>query len=220
MAESKHVVVLAQQRALHSHAGTVLCGERALRAAGATTADVTAADLYSCFPAAIQSFARDLGLEDVCAPTVTGSMAFAGGPFNSYSLEGLARTVEVLRSGAPGRRVGLVSNLSGIFGKQACVVLSNEPSDGGFVYEDVTHDAAEREGPLPLVPGHAGPVEIVGYTVAFVRNDVSHAIAIGDTSDGKRTVVRTDDPALADRMTREEFVGRRVTARSDGSFVA
>ncbi|MCI0433892.1 MAG: hypothetical protein L0271_09590, partial [Gemmatimonadetes bacterium] len=84
--ESKHVVVLAQQRRLHSHPGTVLCGERALTLARATTADLTAAELYSCFPAAIQSFARDLRLADRCPLTVTGSMAFAGGPFNSFCL--------------------------------------------------------------------------------------------------------------------------------------
>ena len=36
-AESKHVVVLAQQRRLHRHPGTVLCGERALALAGIAT---------------------------------------------------------------------------------------------------------------------------------------------------------------------------------------
>jgi acetyl-CoA C-acetyltransferase len=219
--ESKHVVVLAQQRRLHTHPGTILCGERALALAGATARDVTAAELYSCFPAAIQSFARDLGLEDVCPPTITGSMAFAGGPFNSFSLEGVARMVEVLRAGdGARRRLGLVSNLSGIFGKQACAVLSNMPRDGGFAYEDVTAVAAERDRPLPLTADYAGPATIVGYTVAFTRNEASHAIAICDTIQGDRTVVRSDDRALAERMTREEFVGRRVMVGNDGSFVA
>jgi acetyl-CoA C-acetyltransferase len=213
--------VLAQQRRLHTHPGTILCGERALALAGATARDVTAAELYSCFPAAIQSFARDLGLEDVCPPTITGSMAFAGGPFNSFSLEGVARMVEVLRAGdGEARRLGLVSNLSGIFGKQACAVFSNMPRDGGFAYEDVTAVAAERDRPLPLTIDYAGPATIVGYTVAFTRNEASHAIAICDTAPGDRTVVRSDDRALAERMTREEFVGRRVMVGSDGSFVA
>ncbi|MGH7790463.1 MAG: hypothetical protein ACRERC_26620, partial [Candidatus Binatia bacterium] len=93
--ESRHVVVLAQQRHLHSHTGTVMAGERALALAGADIGDVTAAELYSCFPSALQSFALDLRLPADCPPTVTGAMPFAGGPFNHFSLEGVARMVEV-----------------------------------------------------------------------------------------------------------------------------
>ena len=52
-------------------------------------------------------------------------MAFAGGPYNHGALDGVARMVEVLRSGegiresAGSARFGVTSNLSGIFGKQA-----------------------------------------------------------------------------------------------------
>src|SRR5256712_4212688 len=124
-AQSKHVVPLAQQQRLHTHPGTVLSGDRALTLAGISARDVDAAELYSCFPAAIQSFARDLKLPETCPWTVTGAMPFAGGPYNSFSLEGVARMAEVLRGGGSERRIGLVSNLSGIFGKQACALFSN-----------------------------------------------------------------------------------------------
>src|SRR5437660_420140 len=110
-AQSKHVVPLPQQRLLHTHPGTVLSGERALALAGVSARDVDAAELYSCFPAAIQSFARDLKVAEACPWTVTGAMPFAGGPYNSFSLEGVARMVEVLRGGGSERRIGLVSNL-------------------------------------------------------------------------------------------------------------
>ena len=56
-AQSKHVVPLAQQQRLYTHPGTVLSGERVLTLAGISARDVDAAELYSCFPAAIQSFA-------------------------------------------------------------------------------------------------------------------------------------------------------------------
>ncbi len=94
------------------------------------------------------------------------------------------------------------------------------PPDGGFAFEDVTAAAAAQERPLPLDPAHAGPATIVGYTVAFTRNEPSHAIAVCDTAHGARTVARSDDATLAERMTREEFVGRRVTVRRDGAFDA
>ena len=103
--QSRHVVVPARKRRLHSHPGTVACGERALALAGVAGDDIMAAELYSCFPSAIRCFARDLNLKEGCPLTVTGSMAFGGGPFNHFSLEGVARMVEVLRAAAR-RRIG------------------------------------------------------------------------------------------------------------------
>ena len=220
--ESKHVVVLAQQRQLHSHPGTVLCGERAFAMAGIDTHDIVAAELYSCFPSALQSFAQDFRLEDACPLTVTGAMPFAGGPFNSFSLQGVARMVEVLRSGELGRaserRVGLVSNLSGIFGKQGCVVLSNRPNGRGYGYENITRAVARNDLPLPLAADYTGPATIVGYTVMFNRDEISHGIAICDTPNGERTVVRTEDKTLLESMTREEFCGRVIEVLNDGRF--
>lgn len=217
-AQSKHVVPLAQQRRLHTHPGTVLCGERVLALGGAATRDLVAAELYSCFPAAIQSFARDLAIPEACPWTVTGAMAFAGGPYNSFSLEGVARMVEVLRAGGPGRRVGLVSNLSGIFGKQACALFSTLPNPDGYRYEDVTPVVAERDRPMPLNGDYVGPATVVGYTIVHAGGVPSHAIAICDTPGGERTVVRSDDGAVCERMMREEFCGRVV--RASGAWFA
>jgi acetyl-CoA C-acetyltransferase len=219
-AQSKHVVPLAQQAALHSHPGTVLCGERVRALGGVGVRDVAAAELYSCFPAAIQSFARDLALEPSCPWTVTGAMPFAGGPYNSFSLEGVARMVEVLRGGgAAARRVGLVSNLSGIFGKQACALFSTRPNPSGYRFEDVTAAVAARDVPRPLDGDYAGPARVVGYTVVFAGGTPSHAIAICDTPAGARTVVRSDDPAVVERMMGEEFCGRTVEAAGAGFSV-
>ncbi len=212
--QSKHVVPLAQQRWLHTHPGTVLSGERMLALAGITIRDVDAAELYSCFPAAIQSFARDLQLPETCPWTVTGAMPYAGGPYNSFSLEGVARMVEVLREGEGNdgseRRLGLVSNLSGIFGKQACALFSNRPSADGYRYEDLTAAVAARDVPVPLDGDYVGPATIVGYTVVFAGGVPSHAIAICDTPAGRRTVVRSEERALLESMTQEEFCGRLV----------
>jgi len=221
-AQSKHVVPLAQQKRLDSHPGTVLSGSRALALAGVTARDVTAAELYSCFPAAIQSFAQDLQLGDACPWTVTGAMPFAGGPFNSFSLEGVARMVEVLRGDEPARgserRIGLVSNLSGIFGKQACAVFSNAPNVEGYRYEDVTAAVATQDVPVALNDDYVGPATIVGYTVVFSGALASHAIAICDTPAGERTVVRSEDGGLLESMMREEFCGRAIQVTAGGSF--
>jgi len=220
--ESHHVVVLAQQRRLHTHPGTVLAGRRAFELTGLTRDDVTAAELYSCFPAAVRSFARDLDLVGVCDYSVTGAMPFAGGPFNHAALEGVARMVEVLReqaaAGGDRPHVGLVANLSGIFGKQGCALFSTRPSARGYAFDDVTGAVAEQDAPVPLDPQYTGPATIVGYTVVHSRGIPSHAIAICDTPEGKRTVVRSDDASLLAVMTEDEFCGRPVQVAADGSF--
>jgi hypothetical protein len=146
-------------------------------------------------------------------------MPFAGGPFNHFSLNGVARMVEVLRGAdRSGRRIGLVANLSGIFGKQACALFSDVPGEGGYRYEDVTAEVAARDLPLPLAEDYAGPATIVGYTVVFQNAAPSHAIAVCDTRDGARTVVRSEDEALIQAMTREEFCGREIDVLPGGDF--
>ena len=114
--------------------------------------------------------------------------------------------------------VGLVSNLSGIFGKQACALFSNVPNDAGYGYADITSTVAEKDVPLPLNADYAGPATIAGYTVMFNGDVPSHGIAICDTADGERTVVRSDDPALLGAMTQEEFCGRVIEVFRGGRF--
>jgi acetyl-CoA C-acetyltransferase len=222
-AESKHVVVLAQQRRLHSHPGTIMTGERALALARVSRSDIGAAELYSCFPAAIRSFAHDLRLEPGCQWTVTGAMAFAGGPFNHASLAGVARMVEVLRDGseyvgASARRVGFVSNLSGIFGKQGCAVFSSVANGRGYRYEDVTDAVAEVDQPVPLNGDYVGPATVVGYTVMFAGGGPSHGLAICDTAEGERTVVRSEDRRLIETMCRNQYCGSCSRVDRGGFF--
>lgn len=219
-ARSRHVNCLAQQRTLYSHPGTVVAGERACALAGVEPRAIQAADLYSCFPSAVQSFALDLKLEGVCPWSVTGSMAFAGGPYNHAALDGVARMVEVLRDGEGmplgERRIGLVSNLSGIFGKQGVVLFSNEPNARGYRFEDVTDIVAAQDPPVAVITGYAGPATIAGCTVSYKNNEISHGFAYCDTPAGQRTVVRIEEHALLEAMTREEFVGRAASIGEDG----
>jgi acetyl-CoA C-acetyltransferase len=222
--QSRHVVSLAQKKHLHTHPGAVLTGRRALELAAVTTDDIAAVDLYSCFPSAIVATAGDLQLDDTRALSVTGSMAYAGGPYNHGALDSVARMVEVLRErtreqeGAAGGQTGLVTNISGMFGKQACALFSTQPNPQGFAFDDITETVAEQEIPLPLASDYVGAATIVGYSVMYHKADISHGIAFCDTPDGARTVVRTDDKQLAEQMTQQEFVGRRVQVRADGSF--
>jgi acetyl-CoA C-acetyltransferase len=218
--QSRHVVPLAQQRQLHSHPGTVMAGERALALAEAKAEDIKAAELYSCFPAAVRSFAKDLKLPAGCPWSVTGAMPFSGGPFNHVSLEGVARMAEVLRAERSERRIGMVSNLSGIFGKQGCAIFSNQPNAGGYGYDDITDAVAAKDLPLAMNEGYLGAATVVGYTVVYQGGSPSHAIAICETPDGERTVVKSEEKELLDQLTTEEFCGRQINVHDEHRFTA
>jgi acetyl-CoA C-acetyltransferase len=217
--QSRHVLCLAEQRSLFSHPGTVIAGRRAFELSGLTPEQLHAAELYSCFPSALQSFALDLGIPESVPWTVTGSMAFAGGPFNHAALEGVARMVEVLREGAPMARRGLVSNLSGIFGKQAVMILGNPAVARDFDFADVTDEVAALDAPLTVRTAYEGPARIVGYTVAYRGGEPAKAYAYCDLPDGARAVASSTDGELLRRMTASEYVGRAVAIRADGGFV-
>ena len=220
-AQSRHVVCLAQQQQLHSHPGTVMAGQTVYQLAGIAPQDIVAADLYSCFPSSVQSFAHDLQLNEQCPWSVTGSMAFAGGPYNHGALDGVARMAEVLREAGQGSQAtqyGLTSNLSGIFGKQAVALFANAPHPQGYRFADITEAVAAVDKPLPVTGDYVGPARIVGYTVVFNQDTPSHGFAYCDTEDGSRTVVRCTDGLLLQQMMQEEFVGRRVMIHADRHF--
>ena len=54
-------------------------------------------DLYSCFPVAIQMFAKSLQLKDLNNSSITGAMPFAGGPINSFVLHSTAKLISKIR---------------------------------------------------------------------------------------------------------------------------
>ncbi len=217
-AQNRHVVCLAQKQQLHSQPGAVIAGKKAYELAGIQPQDVNKAELYSCFPAPVQTYARDLELEDVCEWSVSGCMAFAGGPYNHASIDSVVRMADVLREAPQDEQtMGLVSNLSGIFGKHAVTILSNQPGANGYGFADVTEEVAKVDEPLATTLDYTGAATIAGYTVAHIANEPSHAFVYCDTPEG-RTVVKTMDKDLLQQMMTEEFVGREVDIQEDRTF--
>jgi acetyl-CoA C-acetyltransferase len=211
--ESNHMVAVAARARLDACPGARIAGQVALAAADWRIDDVDLVDLYSCFPFAVQVYAHELGLPEAVAPTLTGGMPFAGGPYNNYVLQSTCRAAELLRAGR-GRRA-LVSCVSGIVTKQAFGLWSTEPPRAGFASIDVT-DATARETPeRAVVDGYDGPGRVAGFTVVHERGAAPRGLALVDTPSGARALATTAAPALVERMQREEWVGRTVTIERD-----
>jgi len=182
-------------------------GLRALELSGLGPSDFAHVDFYSCFPAAVQVAAEALGFPLDRPLTVTGGLAYAGGPFNSYVLHAIATMVGRLRDD-PGE-LGLVSSIGGSFSKHAFGIYGTEPAESGFRYVDLdaeTDDTPKRE----LAPGFRGTATIETYALRYADDAPSVASLSCRLDDGRRIWVRAEDPEVLAEMLAREPCGREV----------
>ncbi len=208
IAESNHMVPVSERAELHRSHGFRIAGQRAFEAAGVAVEDVRHVELYSCFPVAVRVQVRELGVPAGRALTVTGGMAFAGGPLNNFVLQALVRMVQVLRED-PGS-VGMVTAVSGMLTKQGVTLWSTKPPEAACRFIDVTRDVHAETRRLELVADYEGEASVASYTVVYAADVPSRGIFVCDLPDGRRTLAETHDPQLAAAMTTEEFCGRTV----------
>jgi acetyl-CoA C-acetyltransferase len=194
----------------------------ALTAAGAGVDDVARFDLYSCFPAAVEIAMDALGLEgagggDDRPLTVTGGLAFAGGPANNYATHAIAAMVEACRRD-PGS-IGLVTALGWYVTKHSAGLYSTNPPRGGFrrvprAEPQARIDAAPRR---KTASAYSGPAEMEATSVVFERDGTpSLAIVTALTPEGHRALANTRDVDVCLSLTREPWEGRTAKLRSDG----
>lgn len=184
-----HAVPVIQRPDLSRSVVARRAGLRAMALAGVNSEGLQHVDLYSCFPAAVQITARELGIPLDRQLTVTGGMTFAGGPLNSYALHSTARMAEVLR--ADPQSVGLVTSVSGMLTKFGAAAWSTEPGVHGWRGEDVTAEAAAEEQPLPEVEDPGDDVRVVGGTVTHARDGTRTRIEVVETAAGERSLRTT-----------------------------
>ena len=211
--QSNHMTTVSARADLSRCIGAGIAGQAALDAGGLTIEEVDLLELYSCFPIAVESYAEALNVNAQRALTITGGMAFAGGPFNNYVLQASCRAAELLRS--RGHGTALISSVSGMLTKQGFGLWSALPSTQGFVHADVSTAVAALAKTLPVVDEYFGAATLAGYTVLHGRARTPRAVALVDTPSGQRVLTSSEDPALIARLESEEYVGRVM--RIDGT---
>jgi acetyl-CoA C-acetyltransferase len=206
--ESNHMVPVSARGRLHECAGARVAGKKALDAAQLLAQQLDLVDLYSCFPIAVETYAEALGLSLERPLTLTGGMPFAGGPYNNYQFQAIARAAQLLREGRG--RHALVSCVSGVLTKQGFTVLGTEPPRGDFLQADVTDEVAREAQSRAVVDSHRGPAVVAGYTVLHGRGQPPRGVLLLDTPQGQRALATTDDPGWIERLQQDEWVGRSV----------
>lgn len=217
MVESNAVVTLPQRDELHRWPAMRVCGDRALHAAGIAASDVGPVDLYSCFPAAVQVTAAELGLDLERDLTLTGGMTFGGGPYDNYVLQAAVAMVERLRVDPTGT-VGLTTAVSGLLTKPAVTLWSAADPRRATQVLDVTAEADAASVRRPVDPDGTGAARVVGHTVVPNRDGALTAVAVLELGNGARTVARCGDGRIAALLAEGDHVGHRVTVTAPGEF--
>ncbi len=215
IAESNHMLPLSRRAHLHRSHGFRIAGARALAAAKRHIDEISHLELYSCFPIAVRVQERELAVPQGRARTVTGGMAFAGGPLNNFVLQAWARMVAVLR--ADPQSVGMVNAVSGMLTKQGVSLLSAAAPAEAFQFLDVSAEVEAAVETVDVVESYAGPTTIASYTVIYEAGAPPRAVLFCDVGDGRRVLVPVTDAAAAAALTESEGCGRRVRLSADGA---
>ena len=200
---------VSERHALAASPAIRALGAAALRHTGRAIDEIAHIDLYSCFPAAVEVAAGELGLdcEDARRPlTVTGGLTFAGGPGNNYTSHAVARLIELLRADADA--YGLASAVGWYLTKHALSVFSARPPGKPFAsfFPDPRRAPARR-----ALRDHAGPATLEAYTVTYGRDGTPEAALISAlTARGERAVMRSGRREVIDALLAADPLGWSV----------
>ena len=158
--------------------------------------DLALVDLYSCFPSAVLIAAAEIGLptDDPRRPlTLTGGLAYAGGPGNNYSMHSLATLVSRLREQTG---LGMVTGVGWFMTKHALSLLGSGPPPQPFRAQSV-QDRVDRLPQRPVLAAPPPGMSLETFTVTYDRDGVPEkAIVAGLDGEGARGWLASDDPAL------------------------
>jgi len=184
--------------------------------------EIARLDLYSCFPSAVQMGAAALGfsLDDADrVGTVTGGLAFAGGPGNNYVTHSIASMASALRSsGSSPGCVGLVSALGWYATKHSVGLYSTRPPAQPFATFKTQAEVDETPS-RQAVPGYTGPAAVETWTVVHERDgSPSLGIVACLTPDGGRVWANTRRADNLAALMTLETGGQPAAVEPDGEL--
>jgi acetyl-CoA C-acetyltransferase len=195
-----------------------LASRSALARAGRALAEMDLLDIYSCFPSAVQIARTELGLtmHDPRALTVTGGLAFFGGPGNNYSTHAIAEMVRRLRQ-AP-NAFGMVLANGGLMTKESIGIYSARPSSGPWLLEDPEpiQDQLDAQPKVAFSDAPSGKATVESYTVMHLKGRPDRGILLGRLNASGERFVANFEPDGLDAIVASDAVGRRGTVRREG----
>lgn len=210
-ADAADVRFVSQRPSLADSPAIAECGRTALAMAGIDLSKVSAFDLYSCFPSAVEVSMRSLGVgeNDARQLTVAGGLPYHGGPGNNYVTHAIGAGLSRLRD--RGDETLLVHGNGYYLTKHAVGVYSSRPPTAPPEPTAGVQDrVAAAAAPVPVDGGAGGVGHLVAYTVPFDADDNPGAGIVLAEVGGRRTLALADG-ALTDELLQGDGVGLPVS---------
>lgn len=202
-----------------SSPGMQAASHTALSHAGLQVTDIDGFDFYSCFPCVIQMALDNLGIDndDPRPFSLTGGLAYAGGPGNAYTLMSVATAVEQCRRHAS---TYMVTGLGMAAAKHVATILSSRPEHIASASFGCSRNAGFNRTESPQTTEQAnGNATIETWTVAYKRDgSVDKCILMLRLDDGSRTIANggENEAALADLLLENNPIGKSGQVSFDG----
>lgn len=203
-------VLVAEHPDLGASPAMAAASAGALACAAAGVDDIAHFDLYSCFPSSLHFACDAMGMDpaDPRGLTVTGGLAYHGGPASGYLTHSIAAMVERLRADAGAR--GMVSGVGMHMTKHVFGVYSGEP---GPVRPPEPVAPPAR---LPVAAEFEGRATVAAYSVVHDRDGgPTRALLVCDLPDGARTYATLLDLDACRRAEQDELVGAAVVLHAE-----
>ena len=168
-AELNNIWHVSQRPQLYDSPAITEASRLALKQSGLSLSDIGIFDLYSCFPSAVEISRQAIGIKenDLRDLSVTGGLAYFGGPGNNYSMHAIVTSMELIRRN---RRLKVMVTANGWYNsKHAIGIYGAEPPDNPW--EDEDYSAIQKSIDAEALPEPVeradGPLTVEAYSIRY-----------------------------------------------------
>lgn len=218
-AELNNIWHVSRRPNLHDSPAITEAARLALKQSGLSLSDISVFDLYSCFPSIVEITRQAMGIpeQDPRDLTVTGGLAYFGGPGNNYSMHAIATIVDLIRSDC--RLKAMVTANGWYNSKHAIGIYGAEPPDSPWENRDdsALQKAIDDQALPEPIECAEGLLTIEAYMIRYDRaGKPERATTLGRLQDGRRAFADvSDDVGDLRKLESTEIAGKTGEVRYD-----
>ena len=216
-AELNNIRHVTQRPRLYDSPAITEASRLALQQTGLSLGDIGIFDLYSCFPSAVDISRQAIGIDenDSRDLSVTGGLAYFGGPGNNYSLHAIATVMSHIRRD---RRLKAMVTANGWYNSKHAIGIYGAESPAN-PWEDEDYSAIQKAIDAEALPEPVeraeGPLTVEAYSIRYdAAGHPERVTVIGSLQSGRRALadIQAETHELR-KLEQVKLVGKTGAAR-------